>query len=254
VSGPAGGSAGSGLAGGAEVMFTTSTLTRQVHVVNMRGMAQGRDAYHHGDLRNALVSSAARLIERQGSEAFSLREAAREVGVSANAAYRHFDDKAALMTAVAAEGFARLSAQMQRSVDEAARGPAAESPEVARFQAVGRAYVCFAAEHPELFRLMFGQCGAQCLRVVGERTGPTPWDHLGSALDALVASGALSPERRVGAELKAWTVVHGFASLALDGHVPLAPGPERDAALESVLDFAVQGLCGAPASPARRPL
>lgn len=68
-------------------------------------MVLQRDGYHHGDLRNALVASAVRLIETSGTSSFSLREAAREVGVSANAAYRHFDDKSALMTAVAAFGF-----------------------------------------------------------------------------------------------------------------------------------------------------
>jgi AcrR family transcriptional regulator len=75
-------------------------------------MALQRDGYHHGDLRNALVASAVRLIEASGTSSFSLREAAREVGVSANAAYRHFDDKSALMTAVAAFGFRQLATQM----------------------------------------------------------------------------------------------------------------------------------------------
>jgi AcrR family transcriptional regulator len=82
-------------------------------------MTQARDAYHHGDLRNALVASAVRLIEASGPGAFSLREAAREVGVSANAAYRHFDDKSALITAVAADGFARLAERMRRAMASA---------------------------------------------------------------------------------------------------------------------------------------
>ena len=68
-------------------------------------MTLQRDGYHHGDLRNALVASAVRLIETIGTSSFSVREAARGVGVSANAACRHFDDKSALMTAVAAFGF-----------------------------------------------------------------------------------------------------------------------------------------------------
>jgi AcrR family transcriptional regulator len=98
-------------------------------------MTQPRDAYHHGDLRNALVASAVRLIEASGPGAFSLREAAREVGVSANAAYRHFDDKSALITAVAADGFARLAERMRRAMASASAGRGDEPVSIARFKA-----------------------------------------------------------------------------------------------------------------------
>lgn len=208
-------------------------------------MTQARDAYHHGDLRNALVASAVRLIEASGPGAFSLREAAREVGVSANAAYRHFDDKSALLTAVAADGFARLAKRMVRAMEGAAKRRAGEPPSVAHFKAVGRAYVEFAADHPALFRVMFGECGAECRRTPpGGGETATPWSLLGSCLDALVDDGFLRPERREGAELKAWSVVHGFASLALDGLAAASREGERAAALESLLDFTVEGLCG----------
>jgi AcrR family transcriptional regulator len=208
-------------------------------------MRQSRDAYHHGDLRNALVTSAVRLIEAGGPSAFSLREAAREVGVSANAAYRHFDDKSALMTAVAANGFERLAKRMRRAMDSATTRRGAGPASVARFEAVGRAYVEFAIEHPEIFRVMFGESGAACRREEpGENATDTPWTLLGRALDALLADGFLSPERRVGAELKAWTVVHGFASLSLDGLADTPTRRERAAALDSLLRFAVIGLCG----------
>lgn len=205
-------------------------------------MTQARDAYHHGDLRNALVASAVRLIETGGPGAFSLREAAREVGVSANAAYRHFDDKSALMTAVAAEGFVRLARRMGRAMGNVSARAEGESASVARFKAVGRAYVEFAVDHPEIFRVMFGAGSAAC-RSVGDPQAETPWTLLGRALDALVAEGVLPPERRVGAELKAWTVVHGFASLALEG-MAASSRRERVGALDSLLQFAVVGLCG----------
>jgi AcrR family transcriptional regulator len=208
-------------------------------------MTQPRDAYHHGDLRNALVASAVRLIEASGPGAFSLREAAREVGVSANAAYRHFDDKSALITAVAADGFARLAERMRRAMAGASVGQGDEPASVARFKAAGGAYVGFAADHPEIFRVMFGECGAKCRSAEPENPeAETPWTLLGKSLDALVADGVLTAERRVGAELKAWTVVHGFASLSLDG-LAAAPTPkERAFTLDALLDFAVVGLCG----------
>jgi AcrR family transcriptional regulator len=100
------------------------------------------------------VASAVRLIETSGTSSFSLREAAREVGVSANAAYRHFDDKSALMTAVTAFGFRQLATQMVGAMASAAGGRAKRPASVARFKAVGRAYVEFAVAHPELFRVM----------------------------------------------------------------------------------------------------
>ncbi|MBM4360070.1 MAG: TetR/AcrR family transcriptional regulator [Deltaproteobacteria bacterium] len=209
-------------------------------------MTQVRDAYHHGDLRNALVGSAVRLIEASGPGAFSLREAAREVGVSANAAYRHFDDKSALLTAVAADGFARLAERMRRAMESAERSRGKGLASVARFKAVGRAYVDFAVDHPALFRVMFGEHGAACRTEEPEdATTETPWTLLGQSLDALVVDGLLSPERRHGAELQAWSVVHGFASLAMDGLSGAASKRERAVALEALLQFAVVGLCGA---------
>ena len=212
-------------------------------------MSQTREAYHHGDLRNALISAAVRRIEQAGEAAFSLREAARDVGVSANAAYRHFDDKSALLTAAAAGGHVQLARRMLKAMDHAARGGSDESPAIARFKAVGRAYVEFALAHPELFRLMFSGSGVACL--TGGAAGlatPTPWELLGRSLDALVTDGVLSADRREGAELKAWSLVHGFASLALAGHAAVPTGRQRHAALEAALEFGVLGLCG-PAVP-----
>lgn len=214
-------------------------------------MSQTREAYHHGDLRNALIASAVRLIEQGGETAFSLREAARDVGVSANAAYRHFDDKSALLAAAAAGGLERLAGRMLKAMGRAAASGNKERPAIARFKAVGRAYVEFAMAHPELFRLMFGGSGVACLTAGAVGVAPpTPWELLGRSLDALVADGLLPADRREGAELKAWSVVHGFASLALAGHSAVPTGRQRHAALESALEFGVLGLC-APAIPHR---
>lgn len=205
-------------------------------------MPHPRAPYHHGDLRNALVTSAVRLIEEGGPGAFSLREAARDVGVSANAAYRHFVDKAALMGAAAADGHARLARAMRQGMDQAAAQATDARPSIARFKAAGRAYVGFATEHPALFSLMFGEEGAACERhEAADPSDETPWTLLGAALDALVADGLLAPERRAGAEMKAWVVVHGLASLTL---ARLTEGTEDPEALESLLDFTVMGLCG----------
>lgn len=210
-------------------------------------MTSPRDAYHHGDLRNALVGAAVRLIEQSGPTAFSLREAAREVGVSANAAYRHFDDKSALMGAAAIDGHLQLADRMRAAMQATARRrPSnANPPSVARFKALGRAYVEFALERPALFRLMFGESGVGCLSRQAEMAPvETAWTLLGQALDALVADGALSHAQREGAELQAWSAVHGLASLALAGLDAVPDGAARPAAVEALLDFVVRGLVG----------
>ena len=207
-------------------------------------MASSRNTYHHGDLRNALVASAARLIEAGGPGAFSLREAARTVGVSANAAYRHFDDKSVLMAAVAADGFAQLAKRMRRAM-EGATVDQSDPVSVARFKAVGRAYVEFASDHPPIFRLMFGEGMASCAKPDAEMIdADSPWDLLGLTLDALVIDGVLDPARRPGAEWKAWAAVHGHASLMLEGVPQLTTTPVRHASLEALLQFAVVGICG----------
>jgi AcrR family transcriptional regulator len=216
-------------------------LAPEVHGVNISDMTEHKAGYHHGDLRNALVEQAVELVESAGPESFSLREAARVVGVTPNAAYRHFADKSDLLVAVAAHGFVKLGRKMQRrsaAVDE--RDPRRAA--VARFEAVGRAYVDFAVAHSNLFRVMFGLRGLAC--VVGADpivARPTPFDLLAASIDAMVSAGALDPSRRAGAELKAWSVVHGFASLVVEGGAPMTAA-ERGASLDALLAFALAGL------------
>src|SRR5579862_6622948 len=104
-----------------------------------------RTTYHHGNLGPALIAAARQLLDTDGPGAVSLREAARRVGVSATATYRHFIDKDHLLTAVAAEGY-REFADKLRAVDVDGDG----------FSHMGVAYIEFALAHPGLFRLMFG--------------------------------------------------------------------------------------------------
>ncbi len=79
-------------------------------------LAPARATYHHGDLRRALLDTALRLIAERGPEGFSLREAAREVGVSPAAAYRHFADKPELLAALAADGHGLLASAMEKAL------------------------------------------------------------------------------------------------------------------------------------------
>ncbi len=229
-------------------------FTEGVYIVNIFAMQQRKKTYHHGDLRNALVGAAIRLIETGRRDDFSLRETAREVGVSANAAYRHFEDRSALLTEVARSGFERLSLDMQRAMDSVPMGDAREDA-INRFKAVGRAYVEFALSHPELFGVMFGASGTPRIAPnwrSADGASASPYKLLEQTLDELVVRGELAIGLRPGAEFKAWAAMHGFARLVLDGaaHAPI--DGSRAQAIEDMLDFVARGLCGASAGPERQ--
>ncbi|MEU9158536.1 TetR/AcrR family transcriptional regulator [Streptomyces sp. NPDC048417] len=115
----------------------------------MTPMPQSRP-YHHGDLRAALLASAERTLREKGAAALSLRELARDIGVSHAAPGRHFKDKQALLDALALSGYDRLQHTL-----EAADDPAASLEP--RVSALARAYLTFAVDHPELLELMFAR-------------------------------------------------------------------------------------------------
>lgn len=196
-----------------------------------------KTAYHHGDLAQALVVAARDMVVAEGWEAVSLRGVARTVGVSANATYRHFPDKAALLLAVARQAFDDLALRMRR-VQARAKGTG-KAAAIARFEATGQAYFGFAVDHPELFRLMFSPVGR------GHAEGrtddnPSPFAILGEALDGLVAAGVITETGREGAELLSWTAIHGLATLALSEVVTTSKA--RTQALSVVLRFVIGGL------------
>lgn len=203
-------------------------------------------SYHHGDLRNALLEAALKLVAERGPEGFSLREAARAVGVSPAAVYRHFSDRMALLAAIASEGSARLGAAIEKAIARAtARLPRTASPSAhaaAAFAATTEAYVAFALHHPSHFRVIFGPAGLS--REFVPRGGPSgrrPYLMLVDVLDQLAASGAIPAERRKGAELVWWAAMHGFAALCVSGAWPISPRARREA-LRVMLRVLMLGL------------
>lgn len=211
-------------------------------------MSRSKATYHHGDLRNALVEAGLGLIEKVGAEAFSLREVAREVGVSPNATYRHFEDKGALLTAIAVRGFERLTSGMREAMRAARPKGAVRSAAVARFNAAARAYVDLARERPQLYGLMFGSAGRACLAAKGALAGPTPGTVLGRVLDDLVEAKVMPETRREGAEIHVWSAVHGFVSLTHSGPLAELSPKTRAAALDDLLPFVIAGLRSSPPS------
>src|SRR4051812_38767389 len=113
-----------------------------------------RATYHHGDLRNAFVRAALGLVSTHGVHAFSLREAAREIGVSPSAAYRHFTDKEALLDAVACDGTTRMAAEMRLAGEAARAGREGARATLAELWAYADAVLEFAVRHPAHWRVM----------------------------------------------------------------------------------------------------
>ena len=205
-----------------------------------RGIVTERQGYHHGDLAAALLDAATDAVRSTGAHAFSLRGVAREVGVDIAAVYRHFTNRTHLLGAVALRGFAQLEARMRATIADL------DDPE-ARLMGVGRAYVLFALDEPELFRLMFGPTRGEA--ALPDPTGKTfdgPYAVLLEALDGVAAtrSGGLP---RDAAALVAWSAVHGLAALVVDG--PLDPAVAR-AQVDTLLRAVVVGIGPTAAFPA----
>jgi AcrR family transcriptional regulator len=182
--------------------------------------ATNKRGYHHGDLRNALVAAAADLAAKGGPGSVTIRAAAREVGVTPTAAYRHFANHEELLTAAKERALEELTTAMTKAVAGRPSSGGGGDPvrhALARFGAFGRGYLTFARQEPGLFHTVFAPAGQAPPPF--ERTETSPYQLLVSALDDLVAVGYLSPDRRPIAEITAWAMVHGLATL-LDG--PLA--------------------------------
>jgi AcrR family transcriptional regulator len=187
--------------------------------------------FHHGNLRAALIEAAVVALEAGGE--VSLRDLARRVGVSPTAAYRHFADKSALMTAVAESGFADFSARMGRALTpDALPGP--------RMLDQAWAYLTFARDRPEMFRLMFAD--ELPLTDGGTSDMPAARDAFQSLQATIRAINPKADDHRLrSGVLRVWAVLHGYVVLYLAGRLD----DDRDgtrAALEAVLEPVIATL------------
>ena len=169
--------------------------------------------YHHGDLRAALVAEGLRQLETGGEGLLSLRAVAKSAGVSANAPYRHFADKNALMGALAAEGFLRFA---QAIVD----AETSSADPVGALQDQGRAYLEFATAQPALYRLMFSPYGYSLTSDNCQTQANRAFASLTTAVARAQASGWKSGHDRGAVVLSYWSALHGWASLQNDRLIP----------------------------------
>lgn len=178
-------------------------------------------AYHHGDLRKTLLDTAVEHIAREGTEGLSLRALAREAGVSPTAPYRHFENRQALLAALATEGFRELGSRMETDPERLTLEPA-----VVFFEA-GMTYVTYARENGVKYHLMFGD-------TIGDFTDHADlleasqacYAHFEAMLQAGIDTGVLLqiPVRELGAVV--WSMVHGVAGMLIAGDRKRAAGPE----------------------------
>jgi AcrR family transcriptional regulator len=188
-------------------------------------MSRSAGGYHHGNLQAALEDAALDLLETTSAPKISLREVARRAGVSHNAPYHHFGDRAALLQALGVRGMAALLAAQEEAV-AAAEGP------VERVRALGLAYVRYAAAHPQAFALVFdpdycaaGSPSEQMAPLIARNE-----DLLGGEVAALVQEPGWEGRDAMALSAALWSTVHGMAQLIMLGHLPLeAAEPALDA-------------------------
>ena len=168
-------------------------------------------AYHHGDLRRALIETTLAMLTEEGAWNFTLREVARRAGVSHTAPYNHFTDKSALLAEVAALGFQKLQERMAAA--------ARAHPRSARqaLLAIAGAYVRFGVEQPAHYRLMFGpELADKAAHPNLQAAGDATFAELTSALARGQASGEIRSGPVQELALAAWSLVHGMATLFID--------------------------------------
>ncbi|MFC5751188.1 TetR/AcrR family transcriptional regulator [Actinomadura rugatobispora] len=182
-----------------------------------RGRTIGSRSYHHGNLRRVIIDAAVEAIAESGTDAWSLRELARRAGVSHAAPAHHFGDKAGLLTAIAAEGYARFAEALSGAGDD--------------FLEVGVRYVRFATGHPGYFEVMF--------RPELYRADDPEVEAARAVASGILDRGARTlsagPSRDEATSIGAWSVVHGFAALWLSGNLRKSLGDSPEAAAREVL-------------------
>jgi AcrR family transcriptional regulator len=184
--------------------------------------------YHHGSLRSALLAAAERTLRERGSDQLSLRELARQIGVSHGAPRRHFVDRQALLDALAEDGFIRLGRELRAAADGAGGAFSA------RLEAATAAYVRFATDDAALLELMFAgkhREGAAALQAAAERT----FALMLELIEQGQAEGALEPgdPERVG--LLLFATMQGIAALETSGI--LAPKRRDELVADAVTRF-----------------
>lgn len=177
---------------------------------------KSQDSYHHGNLRMAAIETALDMVAHEGAENITLRELTRRLGTSRSAIYRHFDNKEALMQAVIIAGFERLDNVISPHFEM-------KTLDVkTRLMQMGRAYMNFAIENPDLYRLLFGEKAMQEREAVCDLENTDQAVGFHALVNLLVEgqqSGVFREEDPFLQASAVWALIHGLSSLIIDGHL-----------------------------------
>ncbi len=189
-------------------------------------------SYHHGNLRSALLERAEETVREHGVQALSLRELARDIGVSHGAPRRHFADRQALLDALARNGFERLGRRLEEAVEQASPGIDA------RLNALAHAYVGFGTSHAALLELMF----AGKHRPGADDVAAAAADTMAICLTVISAAqqaGELAPGDPESVAQTTLATLHGLAALANGG---MLTGGDVDTVVTSAIGQLLTGL------------
>ena len=221
------------------------TVSTSMNITNKKNTPSKRSTYRHGDLYRTLLEAAIQMAKQGGADAIVLREVTRQAGVAPNAAYRHFADRNAILQAVSMAAQSSLANVVEDEISQIKETHNLLENASARLRAVGTGYLRFARIEPGLFRMAFSihnDLSNAANPASAGRSGLTPYQLLGSALDMLVKAGALPEERRMSAEIFAWSAVHGFAMLTLEGPLRALDKTQAEVIGQRLIDMVERGL------------
>lgn len=182
-----------------------------------------KTAYHHGNLREELVTAALEIVRKAGPEALTLRTVAQRLGVSQTAPYRHFATKDALLAALAVDGFQALQRQIERITSRAGDNA------IARYQAVATAYARFALEHPAHFKVMYGPRPEEFRSGPVAEAGRAAFTYFCSVISDCLPVHRRKKETKDPRTIAivAWSYVHGLVTLYSGGQLPARIRPAQ---------------------------
>jgi AcrR family transcriptional regulator len=193
-----------------------------------------RKAYHHGDLKNALIQAGRELLERTGSEEFDLRTLSRTVGVSHAAPYRHFADKRALIYSIVEEGFKELAEALEKAL--ASTVQKTED----RLQAVAVAYVRFARQNPALMREMFADWVAEDEASSVYQAGKAVFRMYSGIIRSGQEKGEVTDDDTDEVAGVFLSQIHGLAMLVIDGQT--RHYAKEEAGIDQMVAFGIRTL------------
>jgi AcrR family transcriptional regulator len=194
-----------------------------------------RKNYHHGDLKNALIKAGIEILSKEGMEGLSLRKVAQKAGVSHSAPYAHFSDKQSLIAAISTEGFNQLYAELDAAVLAHPKEPKKQ------LQDGARAYVRFALNHTDTFKIMFSgvlekEKDYPAFVEISQKT----YQRVVDVVEVCQQAGIMHGESAEMMAVAVWGQLHGIVSLALEGQIPHTL--LNDHKVEDVVAFAIEQM------------